>query len=223
MDLRSRMADDAPEGVSDAVQFRDDILRGVRLGLIAFAAILIGVWAYRMLRAPSDVQGATQLEAPPVPEAQPAPDPAPVAEATPESHGLVVPPPPPVGGKERVARVTRSKVIVPPPPAPTPVVAKTRKAPAPSGREFETGEPGVLPASPSEESADSSGAAPKTGVGYKSLIEADPNRAPIDPSLLGQPEPEKAKGNRFFRAVGKIFHPGGKKETVPLTLQQPKQ
>jgi hypothetical protein len=218
------MADDAPEGVSDAVQFRDDILRGVRLGLIAFAAILIGVWAYRMLRPPADVQGATQLEAPP-PEVQPSPDPAPepVAEAPPESHGLVVPEPPPVGGKERVARVTRPKVIASPPAAPTPVVGKTRKAPVPSGREFETGEPGVLPASPSEESADSSGAAPKTGVGYKSLLEADPNRAPIDPSLAGQPEPEKPKGNRFFRAVGKIFHPGGKKETVPLTLQQPKQ
>jgi hypothetical protein len=219
------MADDAPEGVSDPVQFRDDILRGVRLGLIAFAAILIGVWAYRMLHPPSDVQGATQLEAPPAPEVQPSPDPAPgpVAEAVPESHGLVVPEPPPVGGKERVARVARPKVIVPPPPAPTPVVAKTRKAPAPSGREFESGEPGVLPASPAEESADSSGAAPKTGVGYKSLLEADPNRAPIDPSLMGQPEPERPKGNRFFHAVGKIFHPGGKKETVPLTLQQPKQ
>ena len=205
------------------VQFRNDILRGVRLGLIAFAVILIGVWAYRMLRPPSDVQGATQLEAPPVPEAQPSPDPAPVAGATPESHGLVVPEPPPVGGKERVGRVTRSKVIVPPPPAPTPAVAKTRKAPAPSGREFETGEPGVLPASPSEESADASGIVPEKGVGYKSLLEADPNRAPIDPSLMGQPEPEKPKGNRFFRAVGKILRPGGKKETVPLTLQQPKQ
>ena len=204
------------------MQFRDDILRGVRLGLIAFAAILICVWGYRMLRSPADVQGATQLEAPPAPEVQPSPDPAPdpVAEAAPESHGLVVPEPPPVGGKERVARVTRSKVVVPPPPAP--VVAKTRRAPAPSGREFETGEPGVLPPSPAEESAETNGAAPKAGVGYKSLLEAEPNPAPIDPSLLGQPEPEKPKGNRFFRAVGKIFHPGGKKETVPQTLQ-PKQ
>jgi len=33
---------------------------------------------------------------------------------------------------------------------------------------------------PSEEAADSSGAAPQKGVGYKSLLEADPNRAPID-------------------------------------------
>ena len=213
MDLRPAMADDASEGVSAAVQFRDAILRGIRMGLIAFAAILIGVWAYRMLRSPSDVQGATQLEAPPVPEALPSPDPSPVAEATPESHGLVVPEPPPVGGKERVARVTRSKVVVPPPPAPMPAVAKTRKAPAPSGREFEAGEPGVLPATPAEETADSSGAAPQQAVGYKSLPEADPNREPVDPSLMGPPEPEKAKGNRFFRAVGKIFHPGGKKET----------
>jgi hypothetical protein len=40
------------------VAFRNDILRGVRLFLIAFAAVLIGVWVYRMVRAPSDVQGA---------------------------------------------------------------------------------------------------------------------------------------------------------------------
>ena len=208
------------------MQFRDDILRGVRLGLIAFAAILIGVWAYRMLRPPADVQGAAQLEAPPAPEVQPsqdpAPDAAPMVEAS-ESHGLMVPPPPPVAGKEHVAKVSRPRVDVPPPPPPAaPVAVRTRKAPTPSGREFETAEPGVLPVSPSEESADSSGAAPKTGVGYKSLLEADPNRAQIDPSLLGQPEAEKPKGNRFFRAVGKIFRPGGKKETGPLTLQ-PKQ
>jgi hypothetical protein len=209
------------------VQFRDDILRGVRLFLIAFAAILIGIWAYRMLRTPADVQGATQLEAPAAPEAQPqdpAPDAAPVADASSDSepHGLVVPPPPPVVGQERVTKVARPKVSVPPPP-PSPVVARARRAPAQPRREFETSEPGTLPAEPAEESAESSPSAPAKVVGYKSLLEVDPNQVPIDPSLLGQPEPEKPKGNRFFRAVGKIFHPGGKKETVPSTLQQPKQ
>jgi len=59
------------------VSFRNEILRGVRLSLIVFAAILIGVWIYRMLHAPSDVQGAEHIapaayEAVP-PEAQPAP------------------------------------------------------------------------------------------------------------------------------------------------------
>lgn len=222
------------------MQFRDDILRGVRLGLIAFAAILIGIWAYRLLRTPSDVQGATQLEAPAAPEAQPSPDPAPqaapVAEATSESHGLTVPPPPPVAGKEPVSKVARSPSrppsdprmsVPPPPPIAAPVVARARRASTPSstpsGRDFETSEPGVLPASPAEEAADSGGPAPNKGVGYKSLLEADPNRSQIDPSLLGQPEPDKPKGNRFFRAVGKIFRPGAKKETVPVTPQPLKQ
>lgn len=210
--------------------FREDILRGVRLFLIAFAAILIGVWAYRMLHTP-DVQSAPELEAPAAPVAQdaapqgqdPAPDAAPIAETAPEPHGLSVPPPPPVAGTHvsHVSKVTSPKIAVPPPP-PSPVVARARRAPAPLGREFEAPAARVLPVAPVEESADASPPAPKQGVGYKSLLEADPNRVP-EPSLSSPEEQpvEKAKGNRFLRAVGKIFHPG-RKETPPLTLQ-PKQ
>lgn len=215
--------------------FREDILRGVRLFLIAFAAILIGVWAYRMLHTP-DVQGAPELEAPAAPVAQdaaqpaqdPGPDAAPVAETAPETHGLTVPPPPPVGGTHvtpvggtHVSKVARPKMVIPAPP-PAPMVARARPAPAPSGRAFEVPETGVLPAARTEESADASPAAPKKGVGYKSLLEADPNPAP-EPSFSasGDDPVEKPKGNRFLKAVGKIFHPG-KKETTPLTVQ-PKQ
>lgn len=213
--------------------FREDILRGVRLFLIAFAAILIGVWGYRMLHTP-DVQSAPGLEAPAAPVAQeaapqgqdPAPDAAPIAETAPEAHGLSVPPPPPVAGTHvnvvtHINKVVRPKAAVPPPP-PSPVVVRARRAPAPSGREFEAPAARILPAAPAEESADGSPTAPTQGVGYKSLPEADPNRAP-EPSLSspeGQPV-EKPKGNRFLRAVGKIFHPG-RKETTTLTLQ-PKQ
>ena len=214
---------------SSAVQFRNDILRGVRLFLIAFAAILVVIWGYRMLRPPYDVQGSGQLDAPAAPPTQEAlqqdtpPDTAPVADASSETHGLMVPPPPPVGGT-KVAKVARPKASVPPPPPPpAPVTARGRRA-APSGKEFETVQPGALPAAPAEESADAGSSAPKKGVGYKSLLEADPNRVALDPSLSPQQEQpeEKPKGNRFLRAVGKIFHPSGKKETVPLTLQ-PKQ
>lgn len=214
------------------VQFRDDILRGVRLFLIAFAAILVVVWASRILRTPSDVQGASQQELPPEPEAsQPSADPTPetaaaansTSEPHSEPHGLTVPPPPPVAGTHvrKASRPARAKA--PAASAAAQVVSRERRAPAPSGREFESIEPGVLPSAPAEESGDASPASPKKGVGYKSLLEADPARAPIEPSLLGQQQPvEKPKVNRFRRAVGKIFHPGGKKETVPLTLQQPK-
>jgi hypothetical protein len=213
------------------VQFRNDILRGVRLFLIAFAAILIVIWAYRMLRPSYDVQGSGQLDAPAAPPAQEASqqdtpaDAAPVADASSEPHGLMVPPPPPVAGA-KVAKVVRPKVGVPPPPPPPApaVTARARRAVAPSGKEFETAEPVVLLAAPAEESADAAASAPKKGVGYKSLLEADPKRVALDPSLTPQQEQteEKPKGNRFLRAVGKIFHPSGKKETVPLTLQ-PKQ
>jgi len=214
------------------VQFRDEILRGVRLFLIAFAAILIVVWAYRMVKTPSDTQGAAQQESPGVPAApeaaQPAQEtPTPVADASSELHGLVVPPPPPVAGTPHVSetharKAARLKDSVPPPPPP--VAARARRAPAP--REFEASEPGVLPAAPSQETADSTAPVPQKGVGYKSLLDADPNRAAVEP--VGQAPPqeqaaEKPKGNRFFRAVGKIFRPGAKKEPVPLTLQQPKQ
>jgi hypothetical protein len=210
------------------VQFRNDILRGVRLFLIAFAAILVVIWGYRMLRPSYEVQGSGQLDAPAAPPTQEAlqqdtpPDAAPVADASSETHGLMVPPPPPVGGA-KVAKVARPKASVPPPPPPAPVTARARRA-APSGKEFETAEPVVLPAAHAEESADAGSSAPKKGVGYKSLLEADPNRVALDPLLTPQQEQteEKPKGNRFLRAVGKIFHPSGKKETVPLTLQ-PKQ
>jgi hypothetical protein len=64
-------------------------------------------------------------------------------------------------------------------------------------------------------------------VGYKSLIEADPNRPVVDLSQQTTPadgEPEKsAKGNRFFRAVGKMFHPAAKKEPAPVLLQPNQQ
>jgi cytoskeletal protein RodZ len=224
MELPAGMVDDAAEG--EELQFRDDILRGVRLFLIAFAAILIGVWAYRMLRIPSEVQGASQQELPTAPDAsQPSEDlPAEtaVAGSSPiEPHGLTVPPPPPVGGTHVSKAPRPAKAAVPVAPATPPVVAKARKPVAPSGREFEAAEPGALPAAPAEESGDASPSSPRQGVGYKSLLEADPNRAP-EPALLAGVDPpvEKPKGNRLLRAVGKIFRPGGKKETVPLTLQQ---
>lgn len=218
------------------MRFRDDILRGVRLFLIVFAAILVGVWAYRLLRAPSDVQGAAQQEVPAQPDvAQPAPAPpasaAPVAEASTDSHGLVVPPPPPVAGVQakpvaatKPGKGSRLKDRDSVPPPPPPVAAKARRAPAPSGREFETSQPGLTPAAPSVVSADTTQAAPTNAVGYKSLLEVDPNRPAIEPVAQAAEEPPaaKPKGNRFFRAVGKIFRPGAKKETAPLTLEQPK-
>jgi hypothetical protein len=88
------------------------------------------------------------------------------------------------------------------------------------------------------ESSNASPVPTKKGVGYKSLIEANANRPPLNPSTpapveetveetvekpaekpVEKPQAEKPqKGNRFVRAIGKILH-SGQKETAPLMLQ----
>ena len=214
--------------------FRDDILRGVRLFLIAFATILITLTVYRLLRGPSDMrrasapaevpnQTAAAPEAPP-PDQNPSPETAPKAEPTAETHGLVVPPPPPAGGT--TPRVSRPRSVgVAPPPVARRAAASLR--PAASGKDFESSEAGSLPSASVEESPDGSPVPAKNGVGYKSLIDANANRSPEEPvaqeaageATAGDAAGKPAKGNRFFHAVGKIFHPGSKKETTPMTLQ----
>jgi hypothetical protein len=201
---------------------REDILRGVRLFAIVFAAILVCVAAYRILRPPLEAASAPPAAsevAPPSPE--PAADAAPASAAEAEAHPLVVPEPPPVGGTP-VRKVARPKNLadpgVPPPPPVAPV--RARRA-APSGKEFESSETVALPAAPVEDSAEAKPLTPRQAVGYKSLIEANKNRPPAEEAAPAPAEDSKekpAKGNRFFRAVGKIFHPG-KKETTPLALQ----
>jgi hypothetical protein len=208
------------------LRFREDILRGVRLFAIAFAAILLCVAVYRMLRAPSDVQGAPpDAAAPSDAAAQPSPEPstdaAPSPQAASEVHPLVVPEPPPVGGKR--APHPRNYDDVPPPPPPAGVRAKRQQAP--SGREFESSDtPVILPAAPVEDAQESKPLTPKQAVGYKSLIEVNANRPPPDPTAVPVPDPDAAakpaKGNRFFRAIGKIFHPTDKKDDG-LTPKQP--
>jgi hypothetical protein len=211
------------------LRLREDILRGVRLFAIVFAAILVCVAAYRMLKAPADVQGAAPDGSASSEAVQPSPEPSPEAAPPPETasevHPLVVPEPPPVNGAapKRANRPRNEDVPPPPPPASTPV--RARKAPVPSGKEFESSNTVALPVAPVEEAPAAQPLTPKQMVGYKSLIEANKDRLPADPTAVApvdDPEEPQAKGNRFFRALGKIFHPSGKKETEPSSLQ-PKQ
>lgn len=212
--------------------FRDDILRGIRLFAIVFAGVLICVAAYRILRSPNEGAPATNngesVPLPVAPTAAPSSNAAPIAQDSSgppsEQHGLVVPPPPPMEGSPAPTRTIRSRASGVPPPPPLAMRASRAAAsskPALSGREFESPEIGAFPAGPIEESPDSSPAAAKGGVGYKSLIEANASHPVVDP-LAEAPAEESAdtpaKGNRFFKAVGKIFRPGGKKETPPFTL-----
>jgi hypothetical protein len=207
------------------VAFRDDILRGVRFFLIAFSVVLFGIWVHRLMHAPAEVQTADQNAyalSDAAPPEQPTDTTAANAETDPsaETHGLMVPPPPPVGGKPapvRTARRPRTDDVPPPPPL-RPSVQPSR-APAPSGRDFEVR---PLPVALAKETVDTTPVPVKEGVGYKSLIEANANRPPVETAapVPAEAQAEKPqKGNRFFHAIGKIFHPGGPKETLPLTLQ----
>ena len=212
------------------MRFREDILRGVRLFAIVFAAILVCVAGYRIVRAPADVPlaapdgSATSEAAQPTPEPVAAPVSAPVSA---EVHPLVVPEPPPVNGapvRTRVTRPQRDPGVPPPPPVAAAPVVHARRPATPSGREFEASDTVALPAAPVEESPEPKPLTPKQVVGYKSLIEANANRPvePVAPVVSDDDSAEtQAKGNRFFRAIGKIFRPG-KKEAEPSTLQ-PKQ
>lgn len=191
--------------------FRDDILRGVRLFLIVFAAILLCVAGYRYLRTPLEAHGA---DAPP-PQVQAAPpdspaDADPAADPATETHPAVVPPPPEIKTAP-ASHVTHARTYdVPPPPPPAPVT-RARRAPEPPGREFESAEPIVLPAAaPVVNAEEPAHASPKQEVGYKSLLEVNADRLPADPTASAPaPDPEqKPKSNRFIKALGKLFHPG---------------
>jgi len=79
-----------------------------------------------------------------------------------------------------------------------------------------------------EESSEPKPLTPKPAVGYKSLIEANPIRVPVENRVPAEqaatapdddPSDKAAKGNRFFKAVGKIFHPA-KEPSTPQPKQQ---
>ncbi len=222
------MADDSREEII-GLRFREDILRGVRLFAIVFAAILVCVAAYQALRTPADVQGAPPDAIPEAAQPSPGPSPeaAPASATASEVHPLVVPEPPPVGGTAVRNRVVRPKDPgVPPPPPVAPTAIHARHSPAPSGREFETSEPVALPVATVEESTEPKPMTLKQAVGYKSLIDANPIRVPVEPAAAAptaapadDSSDKAAKGNRFFRAVGKIFRPA----KDPSSTLQPKQ
>jgi hypothetical protein len=215
------MADDSLEGVS-GVRFRDDILRGVRLFAIVFALILVAVWVYRMIRAQSDVRGASPDVSAAPETAQPIVQIAPAPPPDSETHGLSVPPPPPAPG-EHAPRIARPRVAA----KPAGAVASTNRAPAPVGRDFESSQPSALRGAPVVKSLDADPVPAKTEVGYKSLLETNTNRVIVVVPQAQAPAQESsekpAKGNRFLKGVGKILHAGSKKETMPLTLRDPKQ
>ncbi len=185
--------------------FRSDVVRGVRLFLMLFAAALIAYLAYEVWHPAVEAQVGSAEETP-----------APQPSATPpvEPHPLTVPPPPPVGASDHAPKVVRATAAhdVPDPPPPGPAVRPAR--PTPSGRDFEAPALGSAPAaSPQVAIIEESPAPAKDGIGYKSLLEADPNKpaAEVPPSPAA-PEPARSEGKGFFHAIGRFFK--GKKDTT---------
>ncbi len=90
------------------MQFRDDIMRGVRLAAIAFTVLLVGLIGYRMLHG-------TPTSAPPREIARPV---APVNPKPPDPLAVPAPPPPVPAHKSPVRRTTIKNVISLPQSAP---------------------------------------------------------------------------------------------------------
>jgi predicted alpha/beta superfamily hydrolase len=72
---------------------------------------------------------------------------------------------------------------------------------------------GSTPAPAPQAATDENPPPAKNGIGYKSLLEADPNKpaAEVPPSPAA-PEPPKAEGKGFFHSIGRFFK--GKKDTT---------
>jgi len=171
-----------------------------------FAAALIAYLAYELWHPAVEAQVGS-------PEATPAQDVSTTEPETTEPHPLTVPPPPPVGAANhapKAVRATASNEVPPPrPPAPRPV------RPTPSGRDFETPALNSAPAVSPQVTSEENPAPAKDGIGYKSLLEADPNKpaAEVPPSPAA-PEPAKSEGKGFFHSIGRFFK--GKKDTTQL-------
>ena len=101
---------------------RDDIVRGVRVGAILLAALLVGYTGYRLMREPAGVPDA------PPPKVSAAPVHAPPAKPYPVSKaGGSVPPPPPHGAKD-AHRIEQSAVVQTPAADPAPVEERAAAA-----------------------------------------------------------------------------------------------
>lgn len=201
---------------------RSDILRGIRLFLAAFASMLLTYLAYELLRPTSQVQGAPQAASAPQP-GQSQPQAAEPAEESSEPHPLVVPEPPPVSGAAASAapaktprpRLRNASVPPPPPLAPARVVRATKPT-APAPRDLEA--PETTQPNPAASETVSQPAPADSAVGYKSLMEADPNRPPAEVEPAAPPAAEPAKkpgGHRIIRALGRVFRLGKKDTTKP--------
>jgi hypothetical protein len=203
------------------VQFRTDILRGIRLAAIAFAVVLIGVAAYRMLHSTAEAQTGPEIPTPAIESKAAEPAPAPVQAPPVPDTSTFVPPPPPLAG--RTGSPSRKASVSTPHPATRQAAAKQPGSTTHPSRATTSAE--ERPETPLGESAAvETPALPSPAgsrVGYKSLLESQPKnegRPPAEePADVAPPTTEK-RGKRVVKALGRFFR-GGKKE--PATASKP--
>lgn len=163
------------------VHFRDDILRGLRLGGFLLAFLFAGVAAYRISKEPRATESVQVPDPPPAD--------APKADVKPKLRdpwaGPAIPPPPPSGRRSAAHRAAASPAA--PAPVPTPAPAATEPAPAPLPSVAEHVE---------IEKADVPVKAPTAGVREESPA----------PAASDENQKSDNRAKRALKAVGRFLH-----------------
>lgn len=184
------------------MRFREDILRGLRLGAILLAMFIAGVASYRMTREgpagkPDSRSPASKLK--------------PVAAAGPEGTGTA----PGIVTPRAAARANRAKGpgVPPPPPSMAHKLAPRHPTaiaviPRPLAAEAKSGEStDIVPAQPDVSvAADPEKDDRATAAGPPTVAQGDSNAAPATADQDGPKPPGRAK--RALKAVGRFLRFG---------------
>jgi hypothetical protein len=193
------------------MQFRDDIVRGVRLAGFGFAALLIFLAIHRTVNFVGTADAKQSTAAPPEPDpnaylsmpapvvpAPPVTEPAPVhAPPRPAPRAAVlkeqgVPPPPPSASKRKGSTEFAAKYV----PAVKPAAVPETEAP-----------PVLIDPPPPHISAESLASTPQPPPG-KPAADAATKLPPITPVFVVPPEPAKqGHGLGWIKAVGRALRP----------------
>ena len=173
------------------MRFREEILRGIRLGAICFALLLVWLAAYRVLRegpAPD-----------PLPQTQEVPPQAAPPAETPSGSPLVPPPPPLVAPRRSASIRTAAKPVV------TESIPNTRvdTLAAPEEKAAE-------PIATEEQEKEG----PDPTAEKAEAVTSDPAGG-VDNQKSGN------RGKRLLKAVGRFLHISPKKDLQGQAVRQP--
>ena len=180
--------------------YQNEIIRGVRLAAILFAALLLSVTVYRVVHI-TPAPAATGQPPAPAPIAS-------VASVAPDSPAVALPP---VAVKPQIARHPRRHTSTSAPAPPASMASNRDLSPA---AEVEMSHPVVTPEL----------ARPAVVVASDS-----PEEGPAKPQELATPSstPENSapritnRKRSLLRAVGRMLHIGGKKDVPAQAVTQP--